>query len=579
MDGLSPRESASPPATPQTVAARASSAALSPGASPRRPAIGLLWGDFPWSAPPRKLGKLLSAGVMARNVTRALSAAGRIVPYVPPRGASPAAQREALAAFLRTIDVLWADVYPSSDLALRLRHELDLPCPAILAAAGAMPKGAEAMLFPWRRLLRPGDGLVFTCEADHAIWRRLVRRSALREWVVPLGVDETVFHPRGPGDRAAARARRDLPLDAPLLLYVGRLNIQKNLHTLLRLFAAVRERAPDAHLCLVGEEDDIALAEFGVRNTGYVAWLRALAAELGVAGNVTFVEPLFGEELARLYAAADVLVNAGIYHRENFGLAQAEAQACGVPVVCTAWGGFKDVIRPGDTGYFMDAVLTKGGVRVDWAAGARHVAGLLRDPAPRAEMGARAAVWARERFSVAALAHNLARVVAEAGAPPGDATLPPGGPAYESSSFARRYEVHKRACGWYAGEGERRQAWYPPMFQGRDYALYETLLGPYATRLAADLPREAIEPTWAPYCPSGVARDPVRRVARDLDPLWPRQRSLPPLEWEALWRVDGAATIGQIAAALAAAGPPVALAEVTAAFWRLAVEGFVLFQR
>jgi glycosyltransferase involved in cell wall biosynthesis len=51
-------------------------------------------------------------------------------------------------------------------------------------------------------------------------------------------------------------------------------------------------------------------------------------------------------------------------------LAQAEAQACGVPVVCTAWGGLKDVICEGETGYLMDAVMTKHGIRVDWAAGA-----------------------------------------------------------------------------------------------------------------------------------------------------------------------------------------------------------------
>jgi glycosyltransferase involved in cell wall biosynthesis len=569
-----------PTGTPDPLVARTPSGTPS-SAEPatRRPVIGLLRGDFPWSAPPRKVGKMLSVGVMARNLTRALGLVGDVVPYRPPAEASPAAEREALAAFLRAIDLLWADVYPPSEPALRLRRELDLPCPAVLAAEGAMPKGLEAMLFPWRGLLRPGDGLLATCAADRAIWRRLVRRSALREWVVPLGVDETVFRPRGPGERAATRARHGLPPDAPLLLYVGRLNIQKNLHALLRLFAAVRERAPDAHLCLVGEEDDIALGEFGARNTGYVAWLRALATELGVADGVTFVAGLlFGEDLARLYAAADVLVNAGFYHRENFGLAQAEAQACGVPVVCTAWGGFKDVVLPGETGFLMDAVLTKRGVRVDWATGARHVVALLRDPALRERMGARAAARARERFSVAALAHNLAGVVAEAGAPPGDAAAPDGGPAYAPSAFARRYEAHKRACGWYAAPDEGRAAWYPPMFEGRDYALYETLLGPYATRLAADLPPDAIQPDWVPYCPSGVALDPTRRVARDPDPVWPQQRSLTPLEWEILRQVDGNATVGQIAAALAAAGPPVEWPAPTAALWRLHVDGFVLFR-
>ncbi len=355
----------------------------------RRPVIGMLWGDFPWEAPPPKVGKLLSTGGVARNVTRALAASGTVVPFVTP--ADPADHAAALRAFLQQIDVVWADAYPGSAAALEVRYREGLACRVIVYAGGTLPKGVEALLFPWQRLLRPGDALLCTCQADLAIWRRLVRRSALREWVIPLVVDETVFHPRDRDQRPAARRAHGLPLTGPLLLYVGRLNIQKNLHGLLRLLAAVRRNVPDAHLCLVGEEDDIVLGEFGVRNTNYVQWLRGLAADLGVADAVTILAPLFGEELARLYAAADVCVNTGFYHRENFGLAQAEAQACGVPVVCTAWGGFKDVVRDGDTGYLMDAVLTKHGIRVDWATGAAHVVALLRDQALRARMAAQAA--------------------------------------------------------------------------------------------------------------------------------------------------------------------------------------------
>jgi glycogen synthase len=190
--------------------------------------------------------------------------------------------------------------------------------------------------------------------------------------VLPLAVDESLFRPRRPDERAAARRRHGLPDGAPLLLAVGRLNVQKNLHSLLRLHAAVRRAVPDALLYFVGEEDDIGLHEFGVLNTGYAAWLRGQAVDLGTAAAVTFLGPRFGEDLAQLYAAADVLVSASVYHRENFGLAPAEAQACGVPVVCSAWNGFRDVVRHGETGYLMDAVLTRHGVRVGTAPGRRR---------------------------------------------------------------------------------------------------------------------------------------------------------------------------------------------------------------
>ena len=114
-----------------------------------KPTIGVLWGDFPWETPPGRLGKLLSWGAVARNVTRALSMGGTVIPYVAPAPAtSPAEQRATLAAFLRSIDVLWADFYPDTAPALQVRHELNIPCRAVLFGGGTLPKGAEALLFP-----------------------------------------------------------------------------------------------------------------------------------------------------------------------------------------------------------------------------------------------------------------------------------------------------------------------------------------------------------------------------------------------------------------------------------------------
>src|SRR5207302_8444263 len=107
-------------------------------------------------------------------------------------------------------------------------------------------------------------------------------------------------------------------------------------------------------------------------------------------------------------------VNLSFYHRENFRMSQAEAQACGVPVVCSAWGGFKDVVRNGETGYLVDAVLSKNGIRVDWAAGARDVTLLLKDSDRRREMGRRAAAHAREVFSIEALSRAMSSLVNDA---------------------------------------------------------------------------------------------------------------------------------------------------------------------
>jgi glycosyltransferase involved in cell wall biosynthesis len=521
--------------------------------------IGLLWGDFPWDTPPPKVGKLLSSGVVGRNVARALRSLGTLVPY---GGSSAESGEDAeLVSFLRSIDLLWADLYPTSAHAVRLRHELNLPCRIILYAGGTLPKAAEAMLFPWQTFLRPGDNLLLTCEADLEIWHELVDWSGLREWVVPLPVDETAFYPGSAEDRVAIRGRYGLPVDVPLLLYVGRFNIQKNLHTLLHVLAGVRRRVPDTHLCLVGETDDIMLAEFGVSNEGYVERLRALAAELDVEGAVTFLEPLYGSDLAALYRAADVLVNASFYHRENFGLSAAEAQACGLPVVCSDWGGFRDVVRHGETGYVMDTVITRHGVRVDWASGVDYVTSLLLNEIRRREMGRQAVRWALERFALPAFTARLRPML---DAPDVDVREPDSLP-YEPSEFVRRYEANKQASGWYESGGAGQ-----PMFEGHAYTLYERMMQPYATRLGLDLSRSALQPVSVPYFPS-----PVRcgvDWATSFDPVWPQQRRVSPFEHEVLRRIDGSRTLAEIADEL---GEPIE--SPAAAMYRLYLEGLVLW--
>ncbi|GCE15171.1 hypothetical protein KTT_50300 [Tengunoibacter tsumagoiensis] len=538
-----------------------------------RPRIGILWGDFA-SSTPTKLGKLWSMGRVAHDITRALQDFAHVIPYQPaPQGTSfsfdrtSTAHQEELAIFLGSIDILWADLYPASALALTLRAELDLSFPAILFAGGVMPKGAEAMLFPWQHFLRAEDTLLFTSKADQAIWKRLISWSTLREGVIPLSVDESVFAPQRFEEREGTREKHHLSAHAPLLLYVGRLNIQKNLHTLFYLLAALSKQLPEVCLCLVGEEDSICLGEFAVRNTGYVAWLRQLAADLNIADRVIFPGPLFGKDLADLYAAADVVVNFSLYHRENFGLSQAEAASCGVPVICSAWGGFKDVVETGVTGYTVDTVLTKHGIKVNWGQAISPLLHVLQHKAHREEMGKKAHSLAQERFSMNALRQNLATLVTVAQQPSTNTSRP----VYQPSLFAKEYEQHKRACGWYAAEEEH--TWYPPMFQGASYALYEQLMAPYASQLASDLQPHQIEADWRPYFPSQVRFDPSRLLLSDEDPIWPHRRFLTPLEGEIIRTIDGRYSVAMIVQQQHKKDQKAC----RAILWELYLEGFILF--
>lgn len=146
--------------------------------------------------------------------------------------------------------------------------------------------------------------------------------ALLRDWGVPrivatdLGVDVGTFRP-DEQDGAAARGGLGVPEDARLLLYVGRLAVEKNTRTLFQAFRLLHRREPGRYrLLAVGDGNQRGLLEDLRKETGAVIW-KNYCADTG--------------ELARLYRAADIFVHPGVL--ETFGLVTLEAQACAIPVV------------------------------------------------------------------------------------------------------------------------------------------------------------------------------------------------------------------------------------------------------
>ena len=158
----------------------------------------------------------------------------------------------------------------------------------------------------------------------------------------------------------AIREEFGIPVDAPLVGTVGRLDFQKAPLDFVRMAALVAAEHPSARFMMVGEG---ALLDDARREA------RALGVDILFMG--------FRQGAARIAACFDVFVISSLY--EGLGRALTEALASGRPVAATAVNGVVDLIEPGATG-----LLAPAG---DPAALARNVSWLLDHPAEARRMG------------------------------------------------------------------------------------------------------------------------------------------------------------------------------------------------
>lgn len=166
-------------------------------------------------------------------------------------------------------------------------------------------------------------------------------------------------------EEASHAVSTTLKLRGPYLLYVGSLKRHKNVSTLLKAFALLREhRDPPQRLLILGS---------GAQ--GMEELVRE-CVRLGIGGWTDFVPSVAQNLLPKVYAAADALVMPS--KMEGFGLPVLEAMACGTPVICSRAASLPEVggqavkyfdpCSPEDLADAIEQVLSSGGLRVSLRA-------------------------------------------------------------------------------------------------------------------------------------------------------------------------------------------------------------------
>lgn len=255
--------------------------------------------------------------------------------------------------------------------------------PYVVSPHGRLVAEAQAEM-DWRHrlylklvvlpILRRAACLVGTTESDRADLTRLDNR--LRVAVVPPGL---------PFD---SKAELPKPQGAALrIAFVGRLLAVKNVPTLLRAAAILRDRGVDVRVDIIGwSQDDTAKQ------------LQALAGNLGLQGLVRFHGKLHGEAKDAMVRAAHVAAVPSL--RENFSFATAEALVMGIPVVISATVGLAPVVTK-----YRCGVAVPPTDATAWADALQEFA----DPARRELYVAQARECAVREFSLTAMRDALVR--------------------------------------------------------------------------------------------------------------------------------------------------------------------------
>ena len=203
---------------------------------------------------------------------------------------------------------------------------------------------------------RPSDTIICTTESARVVmsnWIEHLRREFGAQTgaavgyegrldKIPLAVDAEVFAPK---DKAQTRRRLKLPPDDILLLYVGRFShVDKmDLFPLLLAFKDALQRNPGHGVTLVMAGSD-SLHKYAGR-------VGQFAADLGLDHRVVIRTNPADGDVPDYYAASDIFISPSDNIQETFGLSIIEAMASGLPVICSDWDGYKELVEHGLTGY------------------------------------------------------------------------------------------------------------------------------------------------------------------------------------------------------------------------------------
>lgn len=192
-----------------------------------------------------------------------------------------------------------------------------------------IPKSWMRTLARWftRKQCNAVDQIIVPSKAMRAILENYGVKKPIT--IIPTGIDLEKFKGCN-GERFKQKYHIDKT--RPILVHIGRVAHEKNIHFLLIMLSLLVKPVPDILLIIAGEGPALASLKKQVR-------------KLGLSNHILFVGYLDrSSSLLDCYCAGDAFVFAS--RTETQGLVLLEAMALGVPVVSTAVMGTIDILEP-----------------------------------------------------------------------------------------------------------------------------------------------------------------------------------------------------------------------------------------
>lgn len=177
---------------------------------------------------------------------------------------------------------------------------------------------------------------------------------------VPTGIKTAEYKK---GEREWLQKEYKISPDDKVLVFVGRLGLEKNIPFMFESFKMVKSKVDNVVLVIVGGGP----AEEELKN---------IAIDLDLSDSIIFTGTLSPQDVINCYAGSNVFVFSSV--SETQGIVIAEAKAAGLPVVAIRANGAAEMVEDGIDGYLTNQSTVEF---------AERIIDLLNDEQLRLEMG------------------------------------------------------------------------------------------------------------------------------------------------------------------------------------------------